>query len=230
MESYLGEPSANRQLIECASWRMATELVRRDTKLCIRELHPGGGQYDCLAIVHGKQQWLQLNRSGSVHVFGGERVHSRVWRDIVEDDAALAHWIDRLATELGLPGRSAVTTHRALTYRVIAAVLSHGAFARQFLEVRSGFCDTSGDGGGIRTNLFAGLKQTQPHFSSRSTETWQDASQYWFLLAGGKPVAAWHESGVAWCAGGTQVNLMSIYRRTRSIGEIVGVGFTQILD
>jgi hypothetical protein len=39
----------NKQLMEIASWRLLTEMVRRSPDLRIYELHPGGGQYDCLA-------------------------------------------------------------------------------------------------------------------------------------------------------------------------------------
>ena len=36
--------------IEAASWTLAAEMTRRHPELTITRYHPGGGQYDCLAI------------------------------------------------------------------------------------------------------------------------------------------------------------------------------------
>ena len=42
----------SRSMIEAASWHVAAELVRKaPSALTVAELHPGGGQYDCLTVI-----------------------------------------------------------------------------------------------------------------------------------------------------------------------------------
>ena len=61
----------DRSVLEAASWRLASELVRRHP-LTTRVLHthPGGGQYDCLTITSPTATGgtIQLNRNGSIQV------------------------------------------------------------------------------------------------------------------------------------------------------------------
>ncbi len=43
--------SVNQQLVEIASWRIVSELIRRHPeKFTVIETHPGGVQYDCLTL------------------------------------------------------------------------------------------------------------------------------------------------------------------------------------
>lgn len=53
---HLGMEWNDRSVLEAASWRLASELVRRhpDTTRLIRA-HPGGGQSDCLWLVASRQ-------------------------------------------------------------------------------------------------------------------------------------------------------------------------------
>ena len=62
---------------EAVSWWIVSEFVRRSrTNSTIIETHPGGGQYDCLAVYEPKQnierhdprQVLDINRNGSMHI------------------------------------------------------------------------------------------------------------------------------------------------------------------
>ena len=58
-------------VLEAASWRLASELVRRHPVTTrILHTHPGGGQYDCLTITspNGDGGSVQLNRNGTIQV------------------------------------------------------------------------------------------------------------------------------------------------------------------
>jgi len=61
----------NPAIIETLSWRLVTETVRRaPDRLKIYEMHPGGGQYDCLALYTSEGEALAyLNRGGTFTPF-----------------------------------------------------------------------------------------------------------------------------------------------------------------
>ena len=61
----------DRTVLEAASWRLASELVRRHPLTTrVPHTHPGGGQYDCLTITSptGVGGAVQLNRNGTIQV------------------------------------------------------------------------------------------------------------------------------------------------------------------
>ena len=59
-----------RRLREALSWEISAELVRRHPEqLMLAELHPGGGQYDCMTIVSLQdQEKAFLNRISKGHI------------------------------------------------------------------------------------------------------------------------------------------------------------------
>jgi hypothetical protein len=80
----------DRSVLEAASWRLASELLRRhpDTTRLIRA-HPRGGQSDCLWVLPtaGKTGDLRLNRHGTIQVL--ERFDGRPageWRPTEWDE------------------------------------------------------------------------------------------------------------------------------------------------
>jgi len=224
-------PALNRQLVEAASWRLAAELARRDPRLTIRELHPGGGEYDCLALLRGPLHVVHLNRAGSVHVkHSPAAVHAGVWREVLHDSTALGRWIAKLSHDLGLPAHVAPTTPRTLVYRAIAATLSHACFRRELHEVRSGLLDTSGHGGGVRNGLFKRLRGAGCHYAAFVSEAESHPSEYWFVLIGDQPRAALHESGVAWVGQDEAVDLHKRYETKRRIAPLVHALFGDLFD
>lgn len=57
------------RLVQLRSWRVASEIVAEHPELTVVEIHPGGGQNDCLSIVpeHGSDGLeIRLNRSGTL--------------------------------------------------------------------------------------------------------------------------------------------------------------------
>ena len=56
-------------LLNAASWRLAAELVSAIPGARVRELHPGGDQYDVLAVLTDDGRvHLDINRNGGLHV------------------------------------------------------------------------------------------------------------------------------------------------------------------
>ena len=69
------EPS--RMLLEVASWRVASDIVRRHPQVRVIETHPGGGQYDCVQLLLQPDKGtaspsIVLNRAGSAHIQFGD--------------------------------------------------------------------------------------------------------------------------------------------------------------
>ena len=95
----------DRTVIEAASWNLASTMSRRHPELVIRREHPGGGQYDVLALRSGRGCVLMLNREGTVQVHGREdgrdpRWEPMPWNEVIEQD--LRSLANRLQDAAGL--------------------------------------------------------------------------------------------------------------------------------
>jgi len=83
----------NRQLVEIASWRIVSELMRRyPRKFHVIETHPCSGQYDCLALYTPDGTHVaDFNRGGRFRIvrsclrkwdaWGLERLGHHGWRE-----------------------------------------------------------------------------------------------------------------------------------------------------
>jgi hypothetical protein len=120
-------------LIELASWTLASELIRRAPKrLHIAEMHPGGGQYDCLSIFRTDLECdvCTFNRVGSFTAFKWfDNGHDRacwtqidVWDRVARGDST-RDILDEICNLIRLPTPSPLPagTATSLTYRVITA-------------------------------------------------------------------------------------------------------------
>lgn len=139
-------------LVEAASWALARDLTRRHPELSILKYHPGGGQYDCLAIRSASGLHIDLNRVGRIHVHAdhtGDSVRTEPveWNDYLEADPR--EFVERLERIVGLPHVTSipVTTPRVLTYRVLAAFSHLHAFGRH-ADISMSTLDSSGGMGG----------------------------------------------------------------------------------
>ena len=131
----------NAQLIEVASWRIVSELLRRyPGKFVMVETHPGGGQYDCLSLFHDKRHVADLNRVGNFNVFNGKQDPSpkSIWQLLAEEPPQDV--LDKVCRRLDLhiPAKLPPSTPDVIVYRFIAAFLSHSVFVKEKWECRNG--------------------------------------------------------------------------------------------
>ncbi|MCC6630402.1 MAG: hypothetical protein IT340_23740 [Chloroflexi bacterium] len=219
------------QLIEIASWRVATELVRRrPADLQIVETHPGGGQYDGLSIMTGDPahptHLIDLNRVGSAHVFGDSPArYPDFWEECCATDD-LRPLVDRLATAAGLGAGQSVppSTPRSVSYRCIAALLAQAAFGRVQWTCRSGAVDSAGfvvepvqrawfarfDGAAARLVIHDHADLVR-----------QPAYRFWFLLRDNEPVLCLETTGRAWDRHGHEHRLDALYRQGRRLWPVI---------
>lgn len=138
--------------IEAASWTLAAEMTRRHPELTITRYHPGGGQYDCLAIRAERGVHIDLNRVGSIHVHSSQGGGTLEWEPIKWSTFLATNprkFITLLEKHVGLPHVNALppTTPRVLSYRVLAAFARLHALGIP-VEISMSTIDTSGMGGG----------------------------------------------------------------------------------
>lgn len=139
-------------VIEAASWTLAAQMARRHPGVTVSRHHPGGGQYDCLAIRSESGLHIDLNRVGRIHVHATEGGGTPNWEPVqwstyLETDprkfiAVLEDRV-RLRSVDALPS----TTPRILTYRLISAFARLHALATP-VEICMSTIDESGMGGG----------------------------------------------------------------------------------
>jgi hypothetical protein len=227
-EEHIFEPAEpSRQLTEVASWRLAAEIVRRyPRRFTIIELHPGGGQYDCLCVVNPdgpfELERIYMNRVGSVFVWRRGKPEDEywawrgAWAEVVstEDPKPL---VDRVCSKAGLAPVSPppATSQATIAYRVIAAFLTHTAFGRIQWECRNGYEDTSGWECSVREHYFAPFAGARARLEVKLGRDvlGVPACRFWFLLRNGEPVLALEgTSGLAWTLDGRVLDLLDLYR------------------
>jgi len=217
------EPSdlaLTQQMREAASWHIAAELSRRyPHELTVHETHPGGGQYDCLAVQHVRRGHLvDLNRSGSFHVWlGGSDgpSDSTPWQAGAVSSPPRDP-LDRLcrSMKLAIPNRLPRSTPRTIVYRFIAAFLAHAVFAVEPWRCLNGMCDTSGYGGGLRRRLFGEFPAAMDCLSTPLPEDALGEPEYrfWFLCCDDEPHVCLETTGMAWTRDGGSHDLEALYR------------------
>ena len=223
----------NRQLVEIASWRLVSELHRRyPHRFRIIETHPGGGQYDCLALYDGKLRHIaDFNRNGRFHVFqrfGRDQELPEpfdVWPAFMDAYYPGAEVLDRVCAMLGLsiPKPLPPSTLTTLVYRFIATFLCHATFRIPCWECRNGCFDTSADGGGLRDHfkVFPGATE---RLRVRLPEDIQGQPGYrfWFLCKDAQPLLCLETVGNVWREGETEPHsLQCEYQETHRIWPVV---------
>ena len=225
-------------VIEAASWRLASELVRRHpatTRLNL--LHPGGGMYDCLSVrsASGDAGGINLNRNGRIHINGRFDGREVLWEPAEWDDYLRAEprgFLRRVETAAGLqaPSQVPAATATTVTLRVLAALVATTVKAPDPIRITSGFFDTSGYGGGPHLEAFAHF----PHLAARRQDPTDDPEElgeyrYWFAEVRSGAFLAFNQStGRAWRAGidGT-IQLLPLYVAS---GRNVAVAAAKLLD
>lgn len=209
-------------MVEAASWRLASELVRRHpAALRLIRGHPGGGQSDCLWLLPlvGDRGDVRLNRVGTIQVlerFDGrpaEEWQPREWTDYLF--AEPRGFLDRLERAAGLPSPSHVpsSTPRTLTYRVLATIASTAFKSVHPVEIQQGFIDSSGYDAGPNLSLDefpidpARLRAQPGDFFG------EPGYRFWVVARDGVPVLAVDQAdGCAWTThDSSPLQLMGLY-------------------
>ena len=220
----------NGQLVEIASWRIVSELSRRyPGKFKVIETHPGGGQYDCLSLYAKKQKHIAaFNRVGRLHIFenfdGSQQERPLdIWRDMMESYNP-KETLDKISGLIGLPipGKLPSSTPTTLVYRFIAEFLTHAAFGNHDWECRSGYEDTSGYGGGVRS-YFKKFPQARERLRIGLPDDFleEPAYRFWFLCRENQPVLCLETNGMVWTEKGKAYILTDLYASKRKVWPMI---------
>lgn len=213
----------DRSLIEAASWRLASELMRRHPNgVRLFRGHPGGGQYDVLWMIGIPEPGVdvRLNRTGTIQVHGrADGGRELAWQPTEWSDYLSADpkgFIERLERAAGWPAPSQVppSTPITLTYRVLAALAGFGSKTVHPIWIEQGYIDSSGYGGGPNGTL---REFTIPdHLTSARPDDFfgEPGYRFWIPVRDNKPLAAIEQtSATAWFLdGAAPLDLMAAYR------------------
>lgn len=216
----------DRSVIEAASWRLASELVRRHpTALRLIRGHPGGGQSDCLWLlpVVGDHGDVRLNRVGTIQVldrFDGRPADE--WRPTEWTDYLFADpraFLDRLERAAGLPTPAQVpsATSRTLTYRVLAAIAATAFKSVHPIEIQQGYIDSSGYDAGPNRNL-DDFPIDPEHLRSQADDLFGEARyRFWIVVRDEVPMLAVDEAAaLAWTSyDASPIDLMALFTSSR---------------
>lgn len=233
---------ADRSVLEAASWRLASELVRRHpTTTRILRTHPGGGQYDCLTITSpaGDGGSVQLNRNGTI------QVHAR-FDGQPDAEWPPTEWIDYLAADpreflgrlerasgLSAPAHVPPSDPTTLTYRLLAALAATGLKSVHPIEIQSGQFDTSGGGGGPNEALDSFPAIPAELRRDQSDDLFQQAGyRFWIVLRDRVPILAFEQdAGMAWTQHhGEGFDLMGLYELSHHNLLVVALELLQLAD
>ena len=172
-------------------------------------MHPGDGQYDCLALYTVEQELIAyLNRPGRFTPWATLREKGvgpasagpwDVWQE-VRRDCEPVELVDGICSRIGMavPTKLPSSTAPILVYRFIAEFLSWTVCRPQRWECRSGFLDSSGWGGcGIREQFFDAFDSARKRLENREKNDLLENSAYrfWFTLRDGDPVLCLETTG-----------------------------------
>ena len=182
-------------------------------------LHPGGGQYDILAVTNSDDQTrVLINRSGSIWVeHGGLKkavVDKRVWPTLASGALSVA----TLAVEVGA-GLPAGCPAREVPAALARARPSHAPLGAlpAWMDMPLGYHDSSGpEGSAPHSELFQPYREHGDLYVRwrGDTVTGEQVRDYWFVLdADGGPVACVDVDGYVQFPSGDGVELAVSFPR-----------------
>ena len=228
----------SNELKEALSWKIVSEFMRCfPGKFRIIETHPGGGQYDCLSIVDGKDTVLAyFNRKGRLTIFhkcdpstfmaiDRSPPPVDIWKSFLTLDRSIKEHLSHLLSllNLTLPKPRPPSTPEILIYRFIAGVLKYTMYCGTRWGCRNGFVDTSGYGGGIAKDYFTHFTKAKEHLRIRLPHDMfgNAAYRFWFLLKKNKPIVCLETSGIIWTKRGDSFRLHDIYKHDHRIWSLI---------
>jgi hypothetical protein len=232
---------SDRSVIEAASWRLASELVRRHPATTrIRHTQPCSGQYDCLTITSatGVKGHIDLNREGRIHLlqrFDGEPGDQREpieWDEYLQADPRA--FLDELERAAGLPTPTHVppSTARTLTYRVLAALAATAFKSVHPIEIQPGYwANDLGSGPNAALDSFPAIPDELPR-SERDDPHGTAGSRFWVVLRDHVPILAFEEDeGMAWTPHfDDSVDVEDLFNRSRRNVLVVTIELLQMAD
>lgn len=203
------------RFIDAASWAIATELTRAMPALRLFHTHPGGGQYDVLAVV-GPGVEVNVNRVGSIHVNGADDMteHPELgylrWQQRLVAGVTAGTIAKEVAAVAGIPWPSPrpKTVPHVLGYRVITRLLNARLSEPEEWTATTQFIDTSGEDGGVFLEVPSVEMSAIP------------ANHVWLVTRDTAPVA-WFWDGWAWNSNHERINLQARYRQGASLDALV---------
>ncbi len=174
-------------VVEAASWRLATGIVRRHPDLVIRREHPGGGQSDCLAVRSSRGLLMYLNRVGTIQLHGMENTSGdpnwqpTEWRTSLTAKHPRSFGRE-LETAARLPdvAQTPENSPAVLVYRLLTAIASLHVLAEP-VAISMRTIDSSGYGGGPAEWL-----QDFPWIAERIRAGQADPFGFWHARARGR--------------------------------------------
>lgn len=198
-------------VLEAASWRLASELVRRHPgRVRLIRGHPGGGLSDLLWLLEEGEVDdggdIRLNRNGTIQILGRFDGNESDWEPtgwdvyLKSDPRVFLKQLEA-AAGLSAPKPIPASTPISLTLRVLATMAAMTAKMPNPIEIESGYFDTSGYGGGVNDTAFEsfaqiprGLRETQ-----ESDGKFVPEQRFWFAKRGEEFVLALEQSnGFSW--------------------------------
>jgi hypothetical protein len=220
----------NRQLIEIASWRLVSELMRRyPNKYTVIQTYPGGGMYDCLSLFTKKDHLhvADFNREGSFHVFlEGAKSSSDIWQmmfnayDMKKDVLNRVSELLRMPVPVKLPS----STPEIVCYRFISAFLSQTVFTRDEWRCINGYFDSSApyaESGMIKDyEKYPGAIERLRTKQKDDIEN-EPSYRFWFLRKDKNSHICLETTGNAWSDNGSSYNLMELYKKDKRMWPLV---------
>lgn len=230
-------------VIEAASWKLAVSIVRRHPDLVIRREHPGGGQYDVLALRNRRGCKIMLNRVGSIQVHGcadgREPQWDPVnWSDVVGGD--LRRLVEGLETAsgLGYVTHTPRSTPRNLVYRTISS-LANLQLLSSPVDITMGTLDSSLLYSAAHAEWLSDFPEIESRVAQQSDSEadagsgdWYEAEpryNYWHVAGGGVRVALETTTSDAWGLTGRRLALSTAYSdlgrsMPRLLAAVLGLG------
>lgn len=169
------------------SWLLAAALARRcGPRYQLREMHPGGGQYDCLTFVMlGAGDRVDLNRAGRIHVHQRRSVvvvgGDDPWTRLAQGTVGVRALADEVAAAAGWEQPRRPLPTAPVVAAIATAVRSAALFGVPW-HVGSGWLDSSGTtGSDLRRELFGPYAN---QFEDGLEHALSVPERYWFLTAG----------------------------------------------
>lgn len=226
------------ELIDVLSWKIVSEFMRCfPGKFKIIETHPGGGQYDCLAIVDGKDTDLAcFNRSGRLTVWSkcdsltfkaikSSTCQVDIWDSFLTVDRSIKEHLSHLLSllNLTLPKPRPPSTPEILVYRLISGVLNYALYSGNRWECRNGFFDSSGEECKVVAEYFADFSEATERSRIKLPHDvlGNAAYRFWFLLKNNEPIVCLETSGTIWNKGGESFQLHDIYKNDPRIWSLI---------